>query len=1144
MTESQLNASNPNSSVWVAASAGTGKTKILTDRVLRLLLEGNSPAKILCLTFTKAAAAEMSIRINKELSEWATMEDENLKKRLTLLCGVPPASKALNYARKLFIQVLDAEESLKIQTIHSFCQFLIKKFPLESDIAPSFKVLDDQTAKILIREAKTNLLTKISKNLNDLEIASIQQSVNYIAWNLYESGIEELIEEIISKGDKITKILQHHGDLRKFLESLCTKLEMSSDLDEKALLNQFCSEKEYFKELQEIADMLITEGSSTEKNKGEAMMLWLSLKEEDRIIKIIDYKSLFLTKENEALKSVLTKKLATKYPHMFEILKKEQSRILDLIEKQKALKLYVQTMHILRFSEALLKEYKILKQRQLYLDYNDLILVTHKLLTNLSIRDWILYKLDGGIDHVLVDEAQDTSKEQWQIIESLTTEFFSGQGARNKNRTLFVVGDEKQSIFSFQGADPSTFNYMHNYFRDRASYVSNSFQSIRLDISFRSSRAVLALVDQVFKNNGTNSIHSETADLKHQAFRNKDAGSVELWPLIDIHNDKFEDEPWPLPVKAQYVSNPAQKLAELIATKIETWLSSGKILPSKGRLITPGDILILVRRRNVFIEYLVKELKKRSIAVAGIDRMIITEHIAIMDLVALTKFLLLPDDDLNLACILKSPLIGISEDELFNLAYNRKKSLWETLKDKSKAKEIYAKSYEYLNDLLEKIDLYTPFNLYSEIIEVREGRKKFHARLGVEVNDPLDEFLDLALKYEINYASSLQGFLDWLNATKIEIKRDLDQGKDQIRIMTIHGAKGLQAPIVFLPDTTFKVTNQDNLLLCEKTQFLFWPGKTTNYNSIAKELKKINLLKEENESNRLLYVALTRAEDEMIICGYKNKNALSENCWYSFVKKAMKEIAEEKDFHVKEEFVQYLSKDKLLQLEYAQEREIKLQEPNSNLFDQINSIPDYALQPAPQENNFLISPSKLTNIITSKTLPESLSNKCLRGSIIHKLLEYLPLIKTTQFESAAKDFLLKHSSEFNTSEIEKIIATCGHLLRDEEFKKIYSNNSKAEVPITGVIKDKYLVSGQIDRLVIDDEKVLIVDYKTTNNVPNSPENTPQNYLKQMAAYRYLLKEIYPKKQVNCALIWTSIPYMMNLPNELLDNVSLSSILID
>lgn len=1146
MTSLQFAASNPHHSVWVGASAGTGKTKVLTDRVLRLLLNGVLPAKILCLTFTNAAAAEMANRINKKLSDWAIMPEAELVAHLTALTALPPDISFIRRARQLFARVLDAPGGLKIQTIHAFCQALMRQFPLEAKIAPHFTIIDERTTAELQAEARLRLLN-FASSPHDARGMALKEAIGHIAWQLHENSLNSLLQELTEGRAKLEAIIAKHGGMQGVIAALYHSLGVTADMDEKQLRQALCSNTSFdHTSLRECCRALL-EGGVKDKEKGEKMASFLAATKEERQALLADYMQAFLTKELEPRNPIANKPILAKNPKMEETLRTEQRRLQAYIAQSQALKAATLTRHLLCIAEHLLAEYHSLKASRSFLDFNDLIFKAVRLLADPSVSQWILYKQEGGIDHILVDEAQDTSPEQWQIIDSICTQFFASTDQSHLERSLFVVGDEKQSIFSFQGADPSNFNKMQQLLRHKTETASKSFRSINLDRSFRSTSAVLGIVDRVFSSEQYRAaVCSSPEIIRHDVNRIGHAGMVELWPLISPPPKEEAESAWELPTTHRPECNTQKILAELIAHTIYGWLEEKRPLTAKGRPVTAGDILILVRRRKAFSQYLITALKKRNIPVAGSDRMVITDHIAVMDMMALGRFLLLPQDDLTLATVLKTPLIALSEEDLFTLAYEREPhSLWEQLQLKKEDSPTFYQTYHYLVTLRIEAETLSPFELYSSILEVQGGRAKLTGRIGEEAGDALDEFLSLALSYEQVHTPTLQGFLHWLETGSTQIKRDMEQGRNQVRIMTVHGAKGLQAPIIFLPDTTQLPSNRKSLLWDE--ELVLWPG-SGNKTPLAVMIKEKNKLKEMEEYLRLLYVGLTRAEDEMIVCGWQGKNAIAAECWYNIVKAGLLGEAEEVPFIVPDTLGYSLPATTApVTLRFACTQDIPpvITPSFTNKPQEHVPLPLFLQQSLAREvmPAAPLMPSALNEAPSAARSPllRAEHYRFQRGNLIHTLLQFLPAVPLAQQAEAVTAYLSRYGRDFHPAAQGEIKRQVLSLLRHTAFAPVFGPNSKAEVPITGTIHSKsgedIIISGQIDRLLVEENTVLVVDYKSNQCPPECLEDIPTSYITQMAAYYALLRAIYPDKQIECALIWTETPILMPIPEEILKKMN-------
>ncbi|MBQ7412713.1 MAG: double-strand break repair helicase AddA [Alphaproteobacteria bacterium] len=1037
VNKDQRRAANPLTSVWVAASAGSGKTKVLTDRVLNLLLMNGRPDKLLCLTFTKAAAAEMSNRIGKILKRWATCSDADLVKGLESLTGETPTEETLIRARRLFAKVLETPGGMKIMTIHSFCQSILKRFPLEAGVSPNFNVIDEDKSQTLLNQTLEEVLVN----------PDFQPDIRQLSRYKTQDDLIILLQDLFSHRLQLMELVNRF-DFNGLIEQIKICLHVA----------QYKTESEIISAAFDLND-------------------WPTIKEA------------FLKKDGSVQKrkeNDPTGELAA-----------------DTEEKIRHFKIIQITKSLLHLAYAVLEKYQIQKQNAGLLDYEDLIATTKKLLTRQQAAAWVLYKLDGGIDHILVDEAQDTNPDQWTIIRAIAEEFFSGEDQHDTIRTIFAVGDKKQSIYGFQGADPDEFERMRLFFEHKIKGAENDFATIPFNLSFRSTKPVLDLVNYLLQNPDARAgVVEADEDVTHLPYREQDAGLVEIWPLED-YRETDDPAPWKPPVERIQNQSALSRLAEKIADKIQSLIQKQELLESQGRPIQPGDFLILVQRRNQFVSELVRYLKERNIPVAGIDRLNLSQHIAIQDLMAAAKFALLPEDDLNLACLLKSPFINLTEDELFQAAHNRQEqSLW------TRIQNLYPPKADLLKQILNQSDKIPPYEFFSFILGPMGGRRAFLARLGQEANEALDEFLNLALNFEQNNTPSLQNFIDQMANRTLEIKRDMETGQNAVRIMTVHGSKGLQGNIVFLPQTRYIARKRESFLWLNQKLPLWIPAKEMQSPTLSELIQRVDSRSDE-ENKRLLYVAVTRASDRLYICGYDGGKTVQDDNWYDLICRSVK--------HIKPD------SDGIIRIKSQQNRPVTkaATEPNHP----VSPLPNWAKQPAPIETvpPTPLSPSKpeTEDVISDSPLSEGQAAALERGKFIHQLLQYLPNIPTDRWEIVIRRLKPPHIDLPNY---------IFQLLESNQFRDIFGPNSLAEVPIVGVWRDK-VVSGQIDRLVIRENDVWIVDFKTNRHVPTTPADVPVLYRNQLAAYRGLISQIFSGKVVRTYLLWTETLTLMEIPNE-------------
>ncbi|MCI0430714.1 MAG: double-strand break repair helicase AddA, partial [Rhodospirillales bacterium] len=877
----QRRAADAQVSVWVDASAGTGKTTVLTNRVLSLLLNGTPPARILCLTFTKAAAAEMANRIAAQLQMWAAMPDDKLHESLLALTNASPSEDRRRTARRLFACVLDAPGGMKIQTIHAFCQSLLKRFPLEAGIAPHFDVLDERSAAELLIEARAAVINRARGATMPALAAALAEVTRQVG----EGEFDELMRALTLERARLAQLLARFHDVEALIQAIYARLDVVAvDTPERIRVAGCDDAKLDLLGLRLAVKALTESAAKTDRERGAAIQRWLTADGEIRASDFDSYCKQYLTKEGLIRQRLITARAVAANPGVDDILLAEAMRLVDLLDRCNAALIASATAALLRLGAEMLKSYDDHKKSRSLLDYEDLVLATRDLLQRAGVAPWVLFKLDGGLDHILIDEAQDTNPEQWEIVAALAHEFFAGEGARAEVRTVFAVGDPKQSIFGFQRADPASFARMRQHFKRRVDDARALWDDIPLTISFRSTAAVLDAVNAIFaRPEAQEGLFAAAGWPLHEPSRIGQAGLVELWPPA-LPLDAADPLPWALPLERRAGDSPRGRLVRLIAERIARMIRSGERLESRGRAVQAGDFLVLVRRRNSFVEELVRALKQRSVPVAGVDRMVLTEQLAVMDLVALGQFLLLPDDDLMLATVLKSPFIGLSEDDLYALAQARAGGLWSELKDRKDESPAFARAHAILSEVLAQADFVPPYELYADLLGRRGGRRALLERLGPDAADPIDEFLNLTLAYERNHVPSLQGFLQWLGGGGVEIKRDLDQQTGgQVRIMTVHGAKGLQAPIVFLPDTMQTPRHTARLLWIDDRAggtLPLWSPRTGFDDTRTGGARDDRRSLDAQEQNRLLYVALTRAEDRLYLCGWHGRQTPPADCWY------------------------------------------------------------------------------------------------------------------------------------------------------------------------------------------------------------------------------------------------------------------------
>lgn len=1124
-TPEQARAADPEASVWVTANAGTGKTRVLADRVLRLLLAGAEPESILCLTFTKAAAVEMTARIERDLAEWAVAEtDDVLAEKLERLENSWPDAERLRRARRLFARVLDLPQGLPVMTIHSFCASLLRRFPVEAAVAPHFEQIDDRTAAEVMKEARLWVLGEGRERSQALAAA-----IERLSAVMAEASLGDLLAQILAMRGIWRATIGPRGGAAGLGQAIHSALGVDPNLDSVALARRACSLSDINAvALRAAAAAMVADGTKTNVVRGGQILAWLDLSEDQRLGGFDAYETVYLTKDRVGRKDVCTKRFADAEPAHHRALVLEQVRLVQLVAQVNACTCARRSADVATIAEALIDHYEKLKGRDASLDFDDLIERAAALLETREQRDWVLFKLDARLEHLLVDEAQDTSPSQWQIIERLVEEFGAGAGVHDRPRTLFVVGDEKQSIYSFQGADLVNFRDVHGRLTSRLAPREET-----LARSFRSAGAVLELVDAV----------SELPEVRpgltaggalpgHASTRGEDMGEVILWPLMPPEAAEDLIEPWALPSARRFLPSAEEKLAGRLADQIKDWLGDPTPLPSTTEPATAKDVLVLVSRRGRIQELVIRALKRRDIAVAGADQLTLTDHIAVQDLIALGEALLMPEDDLTLACLLKSPLIGLDEDALFLLAHDRGASRLIERLSAMQGQAPFDEAFARFIRWRDRADFVPPYELFCEVLN-DGGRERLLGRLGPDAAEPIEAFLAQALAYEEGHPATLQGFLHWLALDNGKLKRDPEPARDEVRVMTVHGAKGLEAPLVILADAaTSATTRHDPLIFDHASQLPFWRGKRETRPNLVADLVESLEVRQREERSRLLYVALTRAKDRLLIAGWRTRQsgARSEQSWHGLVSRALNGIDGvidlEKPTWSDDEAVRCLRRGTVVPRE-------AMTRPVANAK---RALPLW-VKPLPPElaRRRLTSPSRMSDEDPPAVSPrESVARARAFGIELHRLLHQLAELPAFEREQALTRSIQSLAGDLD----EPALAALGRQVRDvldlPALAPVFGPGSRGEQPIIGRIGD-VVVSGQIDRLAVIEDAVIMVDFKSGRAPAAGINDTPRPYLRQLAAYASLLERIYPGREVRATLVWTSVPEVTHIPPALLQS---------
>lgn len=1113
----QALASDPSVHAALSASAGAGKTQVLTARVLRLLLNGARPESILCLTFTKAAAAEMANRIGARLAAWVRLKDDELGIELLSL-GERNDISTRERARQLFARVLDCPGGLRIQTIHSFAQSLLSAFPAEAGIVPGFRPIEGRAEQELVRRTLADLMADAETSGDESLIADVE----CLSRRLGEAGAVEYLRACARHADALVAL-----GSRGLIDAQVRKLmNLPGSVDD--YLAHQCSDEGFDCDLlRAIAHANRSWGKATGLNIVESIDRWLAMTAAARATALPELVSLVFTGKGEVRKPLAGQIKAD--PEYERHTQQLATRIGELLAVQRSAKLAFEVAAGLRAGQAFAIAYSRAKRASGVADFHDLIEWTRQLMGQSGMADWVRYKLDRQVDHVLVDEAQDTNSAQWEIIEHLVDEFFSGPSETDqRTRTLFMVGDFKQAIYGFQGTDPARFQEARAMFKRRADELGDDdegarFRDLSVSASFRSAQPVLDVVDSVIASVGAGALGLREPPPPHRAHHRERSGLVELWePFAVDQAQELSDGG-----EERWVSLRDRRYADFLAARIRSILDEGAIVPSTGRPVAPGDILVLVRSRGELASLIVARLFSAGVPVAGLDRLHLHEPLAVQDLLAALRFAVQPNDDLSLACLLVSPLIGWDQDMLRDLAYGRKGSLWRELRHRAVD---FKEAHDALAELLRSADFTPPSRFLESILTgPLEGRRKLYSRLGVAARDAIDELVNSALEFERNETASLDHFLAWFSRGTVDVQRDPGQQANEVRVMTVHGAKGLEAPLVILADATADPAKLGRTPLTVDIEVdggaavpLLRPKKVERcppFDEIIVAEEKREL----EEHMRLLYVALTRAADWLIVSGARpnerkdGSDPRPANCWHLIVEQAMTALGSSAgEGHVA--------------LSFGETSTANLRRAKAKFALSPVTVPDWARLPAPPEARppRPLAPSAIT--IDEETAPaptERMRAAALRGSWIHQLLERLPAVERDERPAAADAWLERSAGVVDQSVRTDVIANVCAILSDPRYSDYFLPDSLAEAPLAATLLDGRVIAGTVDRLRVEADRVSLVDFKT-GRVPATREQIPRSHRAQIEAYVEALRVIFPGRHINAALLYTAGPQLFEL----------------
>lgn len=1098
------------SSVWIRANAGSGKTTTLTGRVVRLLLLGVAPEHILCITYTKAAASEMRQRVLAKLRVLLLASEADCRAEVKKILQEEPDSLVLQRARTLFTQVLDSPfGGVQLTTIHGFCQSILARFPLEAGLTPHFSVLEDEEAKEVLEETSHALI----RGITEADVW-LQDALGLIGARGGEYRFDELVADIVKRRAFWQEVWrgQSHASLRAHLFRLHGfSEETSADSLQQEFMAALSSMDDAVMR-QHLPELLASSIKGT-LMLGEQLARWLAAPHEERIALIPDLRRVLLTSEAKTFKDVLGKSKAFKnHEALVQAVARLGQALEDYTQRQASLACAEESFAVAVLARVMLELYAQAKASRLVLDYDDLITYTLRLFLSAESLGWVMRKLDHRIDHLLIDEAQDNSGAMWQLARCLVEEFFAspdGIGDGGLPRSVLVVGDEKQSIYSFQGAAPQKFQEYRGVIGELLSFSASPLQEEGLRISYRSVRSVLGVVNQL----GTftevaQALAGDGEVMEHTLHRADGEGAVVLYPPLEAA-EKTRDSELQLPSEYAVEANDTELLANHIATQVASWLGKGegtaRWLEAQQRFLQAGDILILVKHRKPLVPPLIRALQRKQVPVAGIDRLMLADHLAVRDLLALMAWVDNRGDDLALAQVLRSPLVGMTDECLCALAQGRPKDLWEVVEE------------PWLQQVLGWARL-NPYEFLTQVLEVSGKRRDFARRFGEEVHEVLDELKLQAMAMPRNRLPSLAHFHDWISQSTTEIKREQEGGdRGVVRIMTVHGAKGLEAPVVILADTVKTPTTQfERLFILPSAEGQALPVLSISPQSkIARRLEDAKSLRRQQlneEYLRLLYVAVTRARDELHIFGQANqKGEIKSGSWYDWLKQAMQALGTTEDASGNYCYG-CISAALSLSPEVAASASA--------------TLPDWAQQrvSAMAPSVATRAPSALRSSAERPHFMQLGGGGRERGVRLHRVLELLTRDSTAEGIAALVRMI---APDWTEAEQVRTVAEVVQLHHQERWLWEYPRLTEAS--IAGMVEQAgqaVAMSGQMDLVVLREDDVIVIDYKTGAQVPRDASEVPLNYLLQLKTYRALLTKVYPGKPVRCAILWTAVPLLM------------------
>jgi ATP-dependent helicase/nuclease subunit A len=1076
---------DPYKSCWISANAGTGKTKITIDRILALLLSGSKASSILAITFTNNAADEMKYRIINLVNDLLKLTDDELLEYLQNFLSQVITRKEISQYRHKILIIEEQLSELKIQTLHAFCQSLLQDFSEAAGLKENFKIIDENYAQIILSDAKEEIFNhdKITATLNNI---LNKYSYNYFA---------DILDDIASSRNKLAYIWQNYEDLNQYINKTYQFLEIKPLEDYESKIYQ-----DFFSKMdQDFINELAINIAISDKDKDKEKVQNLKSLQQNWVDNFAEafmfFQAAFCKKDQEFYKKLVTKDIAAKisdYDTKIADLNELYNYYNNLLNKYNYAEL---TVDIMLIAQIFLMSYDKIKLQKNLIDYEDLILKSLLLLKSSTNKEFILYKLYNNIHHLLIDEAQDISPWQWDIVKLILEDFFASQiqastnnsttkitinCAENNSRSFFIVGDEKQSIYGFQGVNHYLFTEIKSEFSQKMQESGKILHEIALQTSYRSGSTILTLVDklanlpEIYNNLTVN----QDKKIEHRCFRENINNKVVIWPESP-KSVLVETNYWQYPKKIIKKSSPYDEVAKQIAQFIKEALD--KESASNLTKINASDILILCRKRGGLYNAIINKLAIYNIIVESDNSVKILNYILIMDLISLLRFVIFSEDSLNLAALLKSPLFSFSEEEIFNLCHDRGDvSIWQILQSKLEYQEVFKK----LLDIKQTHTILDIKEFYLYYLNKYQLRQKYYLLYGKLAEDLINLFLQIIDNF-MEYDSDYLSFLEYLTRCDIKLKNKITNNKDSVKLLTIHASKGLQAPIVILATepysknsfkkNSFNFNFEHNLLTLQLQNI---STKLTNSSKNQQDL-------EQAEEYRLLYVALTRARDELHVFSIASKEN-RQLCYYNLINKAASNISA---------FIRDKN-DCLIYQEVSETQPTQSIEPD---------IAEFNLSMLAIDSN---SEHNLKNIIKASIKEPVLSNKSIMiGNIYHELFYALSLDYNNINREKIIAILANYQDLCEQNKLAEILAKTINII--EKYREVlFSDKGFNELSLT--MKDQgNIINGKIDRLLITQDHAQIIDYKLSV----SPQNL-SGYKQQLTTYEQLVKANFAVNKIS------------------------------